>query len=253
MGRISFMEPLYGNAKISSHYAKRDDPMNPGTIKKHNGIDYVVDTGNKVRASASGEVIRIANQDDFGKLIIIDHAPLAKKGERKIFTLYAHLSEVKPELKEFVLKGEVIGKSGDSGTNTTGSHLHFGVFDSKYATDVLTWSADEGPTGVEGHNASNPENYIGHGFELDGAILDINDLIDKTNERVGRVMEVVPSAKRRGRDIHWRTDIIVDGKKWGYMDKGKTKLELNLRPDEAIAFLRKPMKEHETDENIVYV
>ena len=251
MVRLSFMEPLYEYKYISSRYGMRDDPKNPGTIKKHNGIDYKVDVGKRVRASASGEVIRIAKQVEFGNLIIIDHAPLAKKGGRKIYTLYGHLKEIKVELNEFVLKGENIGKSGNTGTATTGSHLHFGVFDSEYAEDELIWCADEGPTGVKGHNASNPENYIGHGYELDGAILDINDLYEKTFAKVYRVMEVDTTVNKR--DGTWRSNVIVDNKNKGYMDKRNLELELDFTLQEAIAFLRKPMKECETDEYTVYV
>ena len=250
MGRISFMEPLDEYKYISSRYGKRDDPNNPGTIKKHNGIDYAVDVGKKVRASASGVVVRAWWHEGFGYLIIIDHAPLEEKGGRKIFTLYGHLSKMRPDLGEYVIKNEWIGNSGESGSLAKGPHLHFGVFDSKYATDELKWNA-KGNTGVEGYNASDPENYIGHGFELDGAILDFNDLNDKVYAKVYRAMELDTTVNKR--DGSWRSEVKIDGKNKGYLDRRNMELTLEFELDEAIAFLRKPMKERGSDEYIVYV
>ena len=248
MGRVSFMEPLYGNLEITSHYGMRDDPNNPGTIKKHNGIDCKAAIGDKVRASASGLVVGAWEHGGLGNLIIIDHAPLAEKGGRKIFTLYGHLKEMDVEFGEFVLKGEDIGLSGETGSFAKGPHLHFGVFDSKYATDELNWNTVKN-TGVEGHNASDPDDYIGHGYELDGTILDINDLQEKTFAKVYRVMEVDTTVNKR--DGAWRSNVVVDNKNKGYMDRRNLELELDFTLQEAIAFLRKPMKERKTDEYIV--
>ena len=245
MSKIKFRIPFDGDIVISSRYAKRDDPMNPRTIKKHNGIDYEIKKGTKVLASASGEVIRIAENEAFGNLIIIDHAPVADENGRHIYTLYGHLSYIRPDLGEYVLKNEWIGDSGNTGVRTTNPHLHFGVFDSKYATDKLNWKTAKGPTGVHGYNASNPENYIGHGFELDGAILDIIDLNEKLNDKVGRVMALDTTVDKKKRA--WHSNVIIDRKKMGYLDNRNLELKLSFSLAEAIAFLRKPMKERKTD------
>ena len=218
--------------------------MNPGTIKKHNGIDYAIKKGTKVFASASGQVVRAWWHEEFGNLIIIDHAPIAKKGGRKIFTLYGHLNMMRPDLGEYVIKNEWIGDSGMTGSRATDFHLHFGVFDSKYAKDPLVWNA-KGTTGVHGYNASNPENYIGQGYELDGAILDINDLNDKTTEKVRLVMELDTTVNKR--DLSWRSEVKIDGKNKGYLDRNNLELALDFTLTEAIEFLRKPMKERKTD------
>lgn len=53
----------------------------------------------------------------FGNFIVVEHTPL-------FYTLYAHLNIVLADVGDKVLRGEVIGKMGNTG-NSTAPHLHF--------------------------------------------------------------------------------------------------------------------------------
>lgn len=85
----------------------------------HPGLDLRGGTGEPVAAAGSG---RVAIAGDFyysGNLIILDHGG-------GLFTLYAHLSEIRVEEGQSVAQGEIIGLVGATG-RVTGPHLHWGA------------------------------------------------------------------------------------------------------------------------------
>lgn len=86
------------------------------------GLDYNCKVGELVWASEKGVVIAASNNPNSGagKNVTIRHA----NGTQ---TIYFHLSEVKVRWMQRVKQGQVIGKTGNTGTQTTGPHLHFAV------------------------------------------------------------------------------------------------------------------------------
>lgn len=100
----------------------------------HDGTDIPVGVGTDVLASDGGTVItskditkgdcsggRHCNEGyySYGRYIEIEH-------DNGIVTLYGHLSERLVNVGDKVSKGQVIGKSGNTG-NSSGPHLHVGV------------------------------------------------------------------------------------------------------------------------------
>ena len=85
----------------------------------HNGHDWAVNTGTKVRAAAEGVVELAYFSESYGYNILINHNNGFK-------TRYAHLSEVKVSKGEKVELSQVIALSGSTGFST-GPHLHFEV------------------------------------------------------------------------------------------------------------------------------
>lgn len=85
----------------------------------HNGHDWAVNTGTKVRAAAEGVVELAYFSDSYGYNILINHNNGFK-------TRYAHLSEVEVSKGEKVEQSQVIALSGSTGFST-GPHLHFEV------------------------------------------------------------------------------------------------------------------------------
>ena len=82
----------------------------------HNGHDWAVNTGTKVRAAAEGVVELAYFSESYGYNILINHNNGFK-------TRYAHLSEVKVSKGEKVEQSQVIALSGSTGFST-GPHLH---------------------------------------------------------------------------------------------------------------------------------
>ncbi len=113
-----FVDPVEG--RISSGFGARRSPGGVGSTF-HGGIDYAVPTGTNVRAPAAGVVIDTGYDAKLGKYVLIDHG-------NKTQSKFGHLSNntvVKPG--QDVAQGQLIGKSGNTGSATTGAHLHYTV------------------------------------------------------------------------------------------------------------------------------
>ena len=88
-----------------------------GSVRQHNGIDLDGDTGDRVRAARSGEVILAGERGGFGNTIVIYHG-------LGYSTLYGHLSRIEVSEGQNVASGDRIGAIGSTGWST-GPHLHF--------------------------------------------------------------------------------------------------------------------------------
>jgi murein DD-endopeptidase MepM/ murein hydrolase activator NlpD len=84
------------------------------------GIDLAVPEGTAVRASEDGVVAYAGNElKGYGNLILVRHA-------NGFVTAYAHASEIMVKRNDEVRRGQVIAKSGQSGS-VTSPQLHFEI------------------------------------------------------------------------------------------------------------------------------
>ncbi len=91
-----------------------------GTVtRRHTGYDFRAPAGTPVLASASGRVVLSRPLDIHGNNVVIDHG-------WGIYSEYAHLSERYVVPGQFVLQGDVIGLSGNTG-RSTGPHVHWEI------------------------------------------------------------------------------------------------------------------------------
>ncbi|MCS7184718.1 MAG: LysM peptidoglycan-binding domain-containing M23 family metallopeptidase [bacterium] len=101
---------------ISSNFGMRRHPIF-GDWRFHSGMDIPKPYGEPVRASRSGYVKFAGYNGGYGKLVILKHPDGYE-------TWYGHLSKIYVKEGQYVLRGKVIGRVGDTGY-TTGPHLHF--------------------------------------------------------------------------------------------------------------------------------
>jgi murein DD-endopeptidase MepM/ murein hydrolase activator NlpD len=85
----------------------------------HPGVDIVAATGTPVRCALDGEVTFAGWDDIYGNVIRVQH-------NDSIATVYGHNDRVLVEEGEWVAKGEVIARVGNTGRSTA-PHLHFEV------------------------------------------------------------------------------------------------------------------------------
>ncbi len=102
----------------ASGFGWRIDPIT-GQQAKHEGIDFVAQTGTPIVAAAGGVVIAAEWHNDFGNMVEIDHG-------NDISTVYAHTSRVYVKVGDVVQRNQHIADVGSTG-RSTGSHLHFEV------------------------------------------------------------------------------------------------------------------------------
>jgi murein DD-endopeptidase MepM/ murein hydrolase activator NlpD len=113
------MWPIMG--PINSGFGQREDPvLGNGEGEFHEGVDIGGPDGEPVHAPAGGRVVKAGLGTGYGREVEIDHG-------NGIVTLYAHLSGFNVVAGETVVKGEVIGYVGHSGSRVTGNNLHYEV------------------------------------------------------------------------------------------------------------------------------
>jgi len=117
MHAIPSIRPIEGGY-LNSSFGYRKDPLN-GKVRFHYGQDITVNTGNIVLAPANGTIKEARYRGGFGKVIKIDHG-------YGYTTLFAHLSNYNVEKGQKVKRGDIIGRSGNTGRSTA-PHLHYEV------------------------------------------------------------------------------------------------------------------------------
>lgn len=117
MHAIPSIRPIEGGY-LNSSFGYRKDPLN-GKVRFHYGQDITVKTGNIVLAPANGTIKEARYRGGFGKVIKIDHG-------YGYTTLFAHLSNYNVEKGQKVKRGDIIGRSGNTGRSTA-PHLHYEV------------------------------------------------------------------------------------------------------------------------------
>ncbi len=117
MHAIPSIRPIEGGY-LNSSFGYRKDPLN-GKVRFHYGQDITVNSGNIVLAPANGTIKEARYRGGFGKVIKIDHG-------YGYTTLFAHLSNYNVEKGQKVKRGDIIGRSGNTGRSTA-PHLHYEV------------------------------------------------------------------------------------------------------------------------------
>lgn len=85
----------------------------------HDGVDIALPLGTPVTAVDDGKILRAVENGEYGITVVIQH----DWGR----TYYGHLSKMYVTAGDTMVKGGIIGLSGNTGELTTGPHLHFGI------------------------------------------------------------------------------------------------------------------------------
>ncbi|MGB2869372.1 MAG: M23 family metallopeptidase [Bacteroidota bacterium] len=87
--------------------------------RQHEGLDIANDVGTPVYAAADGSVQYSGRDGGYGLMVEVNHGFSFK-------TLYAHLSKILVREGQQVRRGDLIGRSGNTGLSS-GPHLHYEV------------------------------------------------------------------------------------------------------------------------------
>lgn len=103
----TFYSPIKGI--ISSSFSAQE---------QHYAVDIAVKQNEPVRTTLSGHVVFASYTPETGYVVIVQHG-------NNLLSMYKHCASIIKKVGSFVRGGEVIAFAGNTGSLTTGPHLHF--------------------------------------------------------------------------------------------------------------------------------
>ena len=108
---------------------KREKQYN--TYIVYNGVNIRSQKGTPVRAISDGKVLYTGTIEGYGNIIIIGHG-------NDYHSLYGHLDEIITQVGKAVRPGQIIGRSGDTGS-TLGESLYFEIRHKGRPVEPTAW------------------------------------------------------------------------------------------------------------------
>lgn len=98
----------------------------------HNGLDISAPIGQPIQSILDGKVLCARKQKYTGNggIVIIDHG--------RFKSVFLHMSGFNVKEGDIIKKGQIIGKVGNTG-QSTGPHLHFGIYPNGIPVDPEQW------------------------------------------------------------------------------------------------------------------
>ena len=98
------------------------------TKEKHFAVDVALTSGTPIKSVANGTVLFAEWTPNNGNVIIINHS-------EGIMSVYKHCETLTKNQGDVVRTGEVIATAGNTGTQSTGVHLHFELWKNGHPVD----------------------------------------------------------------------------------------------------------------------
>jgi murein DD-endopeptidase MepM/ murein hydrolase activator NlpD len=111
---------------ITSPFGMRQDPMDKSKQQMHKGIDIRTNHEAVLATENNGKVVSVNQNTNTagGKSVTVEYN---RNDGSKVQCTYMHLDSIAVKQGDTVNVGQKLGISGNTGTRTTGEHLHFGV------------------------------------------------------------------------------------------------------------------------------
>ena len=97
----------------------------------HLGMDLASVKHAPIPAANAGKVVFAEPLNIYGNTVVIDHG-------LGLMSIYSHLSQIDVAAEQSVSKGEIIGRTGETGM-VGGDHLHFAMFIHNTFVNPLEW------------------------------------------------------------------------------------------------------------------
>lgn len=164
--RLPTIRPVRADAPMVQPFVRERDPFT-GLTMHTQGVAWGVAVGTPVWATGAGEVIDVTTLARWGRTVEVDHGS-------GIRTLYCHLSQATVKIGDRVMRGQVVGLSGESGT-TLGPRVFYAVFQGRKARSPWEFILPEPLT----DSVSEPD-------ALSGTLWRGNEAVGEPSERSGQ-------------------------------------------------------------------
>ena len=124
----NLLPPVKG--KLLNNFGRERDKIY-NTYIVHNGVSIRVQKGAPVRSIFNGKVLYTGTLDGYGNIIIVGHGMY-------YHSLYGHLDEIISSAGKTVRSGQIIGRSGDSGS-VKGEALYFEIRYKGKPIEPIAW------------------------------------------------------------------------------------------------------------------
>lgn len=111
---------------VTSPFGMRQDPMDSSKQQMHKGIDIRTRQDNVLATEDKGKIVAVNQNSNStgGKSVTVEYQ---RENGDKVQLSYLHLSSIDVKVGDEVNAGEKLGVTGNTGTRTTGEHLHLSV------------------------------------------------------------------------------------------------------------------------------
>jgi murein DD-endopeptidase MepM/ murein hydrolase activator NlpD len=132
------MKLPFHHSKITGRFGTLSEYRRRNNMQPHSGLDFAMPEGTPIPAISKGTVVLNQFSKVLGHVLVL--RVMGKDGEI-YFIGYCHLQTPGVQAPTKVTEGQIIGRVGNSGSASTGAHLHMTV--SKELKGVF------GPTSVK--------------------------------------------------------------------------------------------------------
>ncbi|MBI4161822.1 MAG: peptidoglycan DD-metalloendopeptidase family protein [Acidobacteria bacterium] len=130
LGRFRGVLDWPASGPISVPFGERLHPRF-GTVTPHPGVTLAVGRGEEIRAVYDGRVVFSDWFRGYGNMVILDHG-------RGFLSIYAHASRLLVGTGDEILQGDVIARTGDTGS-LEGPQLYFEIRENGAPIDPVAW------------------------------------------------------------------------------------------------------------------
>lgn len=111
---------------VTSPYGLRKDPIDRTKTQIHHGIDIKTNSDAVLATENNGTIVAVNHNTNTGsgKSVTVEYSRADGSATR---VQYMHLSQINVQKGDSVNAGQKLGVSGNTGSRTTGEHLHLGV------------------------------------------------------------------------------------------------------------------------------
>lgn len=118
------MKLPFPHTKITGRFGTLSEFRKARGMQPHSGVDFAVPVGTPIPALANGTIVLSQESAVLGHVVVLR---IMDKEKKMAYIGYCHLQKPGAEVGTKVKEGETIGLVGNTGSASSGPHLHMTV------------------------------------------------------------------------------------------------------------------------------
>lgn len=120
------MKLPFHHSKITGRFGTLSEFRRKNNMQAHSGVDFAMPVGTPIPALANGTIVINAESKVLGHVVVLRIMDKAKKLK---YIGYCHLQKPGAAVGTKLKEGETVGLVGNTGSASSGPHLHITVSD----------------------------------------------------------------------------------------------------------------------------